>query len=233
MNIIRLIHQWEKKLHTKYENLPNTLEGSRQANFYMKWLDHELLRICWRNIYELAPGVWRGNHPTAKGWMQLKTLGIRVVLNLRGESTKPHYIIEKKFCAELGFELVNIPMSARAAPKKETLFALIEIFRKIERPFFIHCKSGADRTGLAAAIFLLVIDELPLEQARKMLSPKFLHFKFSSTGVLDAVLDEYEKIGGDFEDWLKDHYDPKAVQLKFDCSHKSTSFFRIWPRWSF
>jgi protein tyrosine/serine phosphatase len=84
----------------------------------------------------------------------------------------------------------------------------------------IHCKSGADRAGLASAIWLMVMEGRPVEEARAMLSWRYLHLRWSRTGVLDLVLDSYgarnaaAPIG--FEDWVATEYDAEAVQAAFD-----------------
>ena len=94
------------------------------------------------------------------------------------------------------------------------LLKLFETFRTIERPFLMHCKSGADRAGLAAALYMLAHGASPAE-ARRQLSWRFLHLRHSSTGILDHVLDIYEArlaqgpIG--IEDWVRDEYDRDAA----------------------
>lgn len=220
MGLYSRLQQWEKQWHSRFDNLPDTPEGARKSTFYMRWLDHEALRIFWSNRYQVAPDVWRGNHPTPKGWRHLQKMGIKSVLNLRAESAKPFYQIEKRTCAALGFTLVSVPLAARKAPETDRLLRLLEAFRTIERPFFMHCKSGADRTGLASAIYLLVIEGATVAQARRMFSRRFVHLKSTKTGVLDAFLDAYEEDGGDFEDWLRNRYDSAALQARFDARRK-------------
>jgi predicted protein tyrosine phosphatase len=68
---------------------------------------------------------------------------------------------------------------------------LIETFREAETPLLIHCKAGADRAGLASAIYLLSMTDTPLAEARRMLSLRFLHLRGSKAGVLGRVLDAY------------------------------------------
>lgn len=207
----------DPELRAAFENIPDTPEGAELTRFYMRWVDHEVLRHVWSNLSQIAPGVWRGNHPTRKRWLWLKSQGIRTVINFRGISNKPHFRLEQDICAELGFELINVSgMGARSAPPKESLLRMLEVFRTTQRPFFMHCKSGADRTSLASAIYLMVIEGQPVSEARKMMSRRFIHFKSTRSGVLDAVLDTYEAHGGDFETWVRDHYDPAALQAAFD-----------------
>ncbi|MGH1355457.1 MAG: fused DSP-PTPase phosphatase/NAD kinase-like protein [Thalassovita sp.] len=217
MRIVKWFYHKDPELRAQVENIPDTPEGAKLARFYMRWIDHEVLRHVWTNLYEVAPGVWRGNHPTPKRWHWLHDQGIRTVLNFRGASGKPHYVSERKICAELGMNVIDVPgMGARLAPGKAPLLQMIQVFRTAERPLFMHCKSGADRTSLASAIYLLVIEGKPMSEARKMMSRRFIHFKSTRSGVLDAVLDAYEHHGGDFETWVRDHYDPAKVQAAFD-----------------
>jgi protein tyrosine phosphatase (PTP) superfamily phosphohydrolase (DUF442 family) len=208
-----------------YHNLPTTLRGRILTHYYMNWLDHGILRTVWTNLYQVAPGVWRGNHPTTRRWHQLRAMGIRTVLNLRAESRMPVYLSEQRICTALGLNLITVHLSAREAPPRDRLLTLLDMFRSIEHPFFMHCKSGADRTGLAAAIYLLAIVGRPLSDARAMLAPRFVHLRFTRTGVLDAFLEAYgahhAATGDDFETWLRDHYDATALQADFDRQHLS------------
>ena len=49
----------------------------------------------------------------------------------------------------------------------------------------MHCKSGADRAGLMAALYLLIAKQ-PAREAVKQLTWKYGHVKQAKTGVLDA-----------------------------------------------
>jgi len=84
----------------------------------------------------------------------------------------------------------------------------------------MHCKSGADRTGLGSAIYLMVIQGQPVQQARKMLSVRYIHFWWGKAGILDMVFDSYgaahAQTGTGFEDWLDTQYDPDALTLAFN-----------------
>jgi protein tyrosine/serine phosphatase len=88
----------------------------------------------------------------------------------------------------------------------------------------MHCKSGADRAGLASAIYLMVMMGQDVDAARKMLSPRYIHLRFTKTGVLDMMLDHYaarnaaSPIG--FEDWIDREYDADALQAAFDAGRR-------------
>ena len=204
---------WERRLRRQHDIPPVDRASWAKARIYNLWFDHSALRLIWTNQHEIAPGVFRSNNPTPGRLKRLKSDGIKSVLTLRGGSETAHYLTEKAYCAELGLAFHSIGFSDKQAPPAAGLLALIDLFRRIEKPFVMHCKSGADRAGLASVIYLLVIEGRPLDEAQKMLSPRFLHFKGSKTGILDRVFDAYraEGRGRSFEDWLRDGYVPEAI----------------------
>jgi len=190
----------------------------KRSHRYMMFTDHGILRTFWTNFGEVAPDVYRSNHPGHARLEHYKSKGIKAVLNLRGQGTKAPYLFEVESCAALGLDLVSIAMQARAPAPKDQLLKLFEIFDTIQRPFVMHCKSGADRAGLASALYLL--DQgAPVSQAKQELSFRYLHLKFTKTGVQDHMLDLFEQrlakspIG--IRDWIADEYDPKALADSF------------------
>lgn len=124
---------------------------------------------------------------------------------------QPQYLRERDLCQTLGLELIDLPMSATKPPDKDTLLGLLEIMRTAERPLLMHCKSGADRTGLAAAIFVLDNGK-NMAAARGQLSARFLHFRRGRKAVLDRFLDLYERALAEndvtIEQWIRDAYEP-------------------------
>ncbi|MDQ2095588.1 protein tyrosine phosphatase [Rhodobacteraceae bacterium 10Alg 79] len=202
-----------------------TPDGRRRARAFMLWYDHEFVRIPWSNLAQVAPGVWRSNQPTHARLARLKDrLGLKTVLFLRGQMLEPPRLFEEESCAELGLDLVIVPLAARNAPERQSLLDLIAAFRRIEKPFLMHCKSGADRASLASAVYLLAIEGAPVSRARRMLSLRFVHLKWTKTGIIDAFLDAYETAqkasGVGFEAWVENTYDAEALQRAFDAKRR-------------
>ncbi len=190
----------------------------RRAMLHYNLLDHAILRHHWTNMDEIAPGVWRSNQPTHARFIEIKAMGIRSVLNLRGTAEQPRFLFEKESCEALGLTLVSVMLHARKPPAKDQVLKLFEAFRTLERPFLMHCKSGADRAGFASALYLLA-QGATVAQARRHLSFRYLHVSASRAGVLGHVLDLYEArlakgpIG--IEDWFATEYDPSAVRASY------------------
>ncbi|WP_208347219.1 tyrosine-protein phosphatase [Pseudaestuariivita rosea] len=187
------------------------------AHYYI--IDHAILRILWTNFDKVDNGVFRSNQPTRWRWMLYQKLGIRAVLNLRGQADTPAYHFEKETLDDLGIPMTNARIFARKTPHKEELLNLINCLKSMPTPFLMHCKSGADRAGLASVLYLHIVKGEPLEIARQHLSWRYLHFSFTKTGIVDHLLDVYEQDTQDnpmsFEDWVKTHYDRDALQAGF------------------
>ncbi|ANB35020.1 protein tyrosine/serine phosphatase [Rhodovulum sulfidophilum] len=192
----------------------------RAALWHFHLMDHAFLRVLWTNLVEIAPGVWRSNQPSPARLRRYRDMGIRTVISLRG-GNRPHshWLLEEEACAALGLRLEAVPVRARHLVPRETLLALLDIFDTAERPMVMHCKSGSDRAGFAAALYLIHAEGTPVAQARKMLSWRFLHSRRSKAGVLDLVLDRYETDTADspmtLRDWISTRYDPAAIETEF------------------
>lgn len=223
MSLLKRIVDWEKNLRASYNVDLSTPENRRRAHIYNLWFDHAVLRKVWTNFFPVAPGVYRSNQPTHERFVKLKAMGIRSILNLRGSAGAAHYLVEEESCRKLGLTLVNCTLHARYAAPRDDILAVIKAFREIEKPFVMHCKSGADRAGFASAIYLLVIEGKPMAEARKMLSVKYLHLKWSRTGILGFIFDMYEERNArepiDFEDWVATEYDSTDAQAKYNATH--------------
>ena len=192
----------------------------RRAFWAYQFMDHAILRHVWSNFDQIAPGVYRSNQPGHWRLKRYRAMGIKTVLYLRASSEKWAFHFEKESLDTLGMTMINAPLHSRSAPTREAVQALIAAFRSIDKPFLMHCKSGADRAGLASAIYLMVMLGKDVDAARRMLSPRYIHLRFTKTGVLDLMLDHYAARNAtspiSFEDWIDREYDASALQAAFD-----------------
>lgn len=220
MALAKRAKEWERNLRKSYNVDLSTPENRRRAAIYNDWFDHAILRRVWTNFDEVAPGVYRSNQPTHARFEQLKARGITTILNLRGATDTPPYFVEEESCRALGLNLINISLFASKAMARERLQELIAIFKTIDLPFLMHCKSGADRTSLAAAIWLMVMEDAPVDVARKQLSIRYIHLKWTKKGIVDYILESYaahnDRNPISFEDWIDTVYDHNVLQHRFD-----------------
>ena len=66
-------------------------------------------------------------------------------------------------------------MSARHELSRPRAAALIALMERVEKPILIHCKDGADRTGLASALYLAVVKQEDPKVAEAQLSIRYGH----------------------------------------------------------
>jgi protein tyrosine/serine phosphatase len=220
MGLLQKIKNWERDIRAHYNTDLSTPEHRRRARIYNLWFDHEVLRIIWTNHHEIAPGVYRSNQPTHKRFARLKEQGFKTILNLRGAGGAAHYLVEEESCRELGLTLVSTRLHARRAATREEILDTIAKMKSMETPVVMHCKSGADRAGFASAIYLMVFEGKSVAEARKMLSLRFIHLKWSKTGILDHILESYDLRNArdpiSFEDWIRTEYDQQVMQSEFN-----------------
>ncbi len=181
-------------------------------------MDHGFLRAAFPNRHTVVPGIWRSNQPSPRQLARWARRGLRTVLNVRGANTFGSYALEAEACRRLGIDLIDLRLRSRALPDPADIHALKRVFDTAERPLLIHCKSGADRAGLAAACFVLFAGGTPAE-AQAQLSLRYLHLRHAKTGILDQFVAAYAAHNAatptPFLDWVDSHYDPAALRAGF------------------
>ena len=177
------------------------------------------------NRHTVIPGrVYRCAQPSAEGLAdQIRAHGICTVLNLRGSSLAPPadwYAAEVATTHELGVSQEDITLSASLPPPPAELRRLVEVLDHTEYPILVHCKQGADRTGLVSALVLLLYTDASLSDAKRQLWPWYGHVALGKTAAMDRVLSQYENwlvaqpaahAPERFRRWLLDDYRAEAA----------------------
>lgn len=130
----------------------------------------------------LANEAYRSAQPSATDlarWTADK--GIRSVINLRGaQAGADWYDTEVVASKALGLQHFDFGMSAGRQLSPSEARKLIALMRAAPKPLLIHCKSGADRTGLAAALYLAQRGQ-DEELAEAQISIRYGHFSIPLT----------------------------------------------------
>ncbi len=189
--------------------------------------DHAIFRLAWHNWATVVPGrLYRSNHPTpSRLRAAVERHGLRTLINLRGRRHCGSDALSRSAAAELGLHHVDMAFESRGAPHSERILRFASLYRAIETPALMHCKSGADRAGLAAGLVVLFEGGSSAEALRQ-LSWRFGHFNRSRTGVLDAFFRRYaEQAEGrvPFLYWVEHDYDEMALKRDF-VAHGLSSF---------
>jgi hypothetical protein len=148
------------------------------------------------NFHTIEPGkFYRSSQPSPEHLAYLvHAHGIRTVVNLRGCATAfDWYRNECRSSAALDVCQEDVCMSAGRLPAVGELRRLVEVIDRSEYPLLFHCQRGADRTGLASAVALLLHTDTPYEEARRQLGPRYGHIAMRRTAYLDLFFELYEE----------------------------------------
>src|SRR5262249_56589866 len=132
--------------------------------------------------------------------------GIRLVVNVRKED--PGNVVhdrEEAACRAAGADFVTIPLSAKNLPPPDRMREVLDVFHKGAQPMLVHCRSGSDRAGLASAIYLVVEQGVPLEEAvDRELSWRTGHLPIGDGVAVDRFVELYRATNGgrDLRTWI-------------------------------
>lgn len=118
----------------------------------------------------------------------VRQYGIKSVLNLRGaHAGKPWYDGEVAAAREIGVAHYDYPLSAKRLVNAGQIADLMALVRRAPKPLLIHCQSGADRTGLVAALYEYAVAGESPDEADRQLSLAYGHFPYliSRSGAMD------------------------------------------------
>jgi protein tyrosine/serine phosphatase len=148
------------------------------------------------NVHAVVPGqVYRSMQLNKAKFEQVfNDYHIKSVLNLRGDNEgSDWYSNELAAENEHGVKHYDYPISARKTVSPQQINEIVDILRTAPKPILIHCRSGADRTGLISAVYLYAIQHEPATEAAQQLSLRYGHFPYltSTTGAMDDSFNAY------------------------------------------
>ena len=197
--------------------------------------DHGIFRIFWSSWGQLPGEMYRSNQPYPYQIKKaVRNHNIKSIINLRGERHCSSYYLEKNHCLSANLKIYNFPISSRDIPDKKKLLDFEKLLEQVEYPCLMHCKSGADRAGLGAALYLIYKKNYSLIEASQQLNFKHLHLKFTKTGILDHFFSELIKKGinnkSDLLNWANNNYDKDSLKKNFRTISLLDAFFNFFLR---
>jgi protein tyrosine phosphatase (PTP) superfamily phosphohydrolase (DUF442 family) len=202
-----------------YTGNVETPSGRKAAWRESLLVDHAVFRVLWENLAEVIPGkLYRSNHPTPSRLAAAKRkYGLHTLINLRGQRQCGSDALSRSTAAALGLNHIDMAFESRGAPHRDRILRFAEIYRTLDAPALMHCKSGADRAGLASGLAIL-FEGGNSQHAIAQLSWRFGHWSRSRTGILDAFFIHYAAVAEGrmpFLDWVAQEYDEVALRRNF------------------
>ena len=165
-----------------------------------------------------AGRVIRSAQPTTRLPEWIRVHQLRSILNLRGGGPADWwYDAEVKTAAAEHVAFYDLPLNATRRPSRRELLMLIDTLNTCPYPLLIHCKSGADRTGLASAVYLMIQRGESPERAKQAFALEHGHIPLGGTEHLHEPIEEYAAwltarglphSPERFRDWVKTQYEP-------------------------
>jgi protein tyrosine phosphatase (PTP) superfamily phosphohydrolase (DUF442 family) len=103
------------------------------------------------NFFQVTTNLYRGAQPTAEGMKHLKALGIKTVINLRAFHSDQDEVVGT------GLKSVRFETKPWHAEEEDIVGFLKVVADTNNLPAFVHCRRGADRTGLMCAMYRIVV----------------------------------------------------------------------------
>ena len=141
------------------------------------------------NFHPITPGEAYRSAQLDQDELQhyIRKYHIKSIINLRGKRPGENWYEEEiNACRQFGSRHYDLSLPTDKSPSRDKIKKLLDLFETAPRPVLLHCKAGADRTGLAAALWKAFVDREPKALARKQLSLRFGHFPVGPTSALDG-----------------------------------------------
>jgi protein tyrosine/serine phosphatase len=205
------IARWDRPIASRLDRV--------RAWTNMLLVDHGIFRLAYLNTHRVTPRLWRSAQPAPTDIAWFARQGVKTIVNLRGGREHGAWPLQREACERHGIDLVEFVLRSRGAPDRETILSAGDFFESLREPALVHCKSGADRAGFFSALYLLIHEKRPLDEAVRQLSLRYGHFRFAKTGILDAFFEAYRQEGAAkgiaFLDWVATIYDPDRLEREF------------------
>jgi protein tyrosine/serine phosphatase len=180
-------------------SLPGTIVRGCLLGALLTLAIHLFYVLIGSNFHTVIPGqVYRSAQLSAASLEQIvRSKHIRTIVNLRGCcDPEAWYLDEGRVALRNEVSLEDLGFSAGRLPSSVTLRQLLELINRSEYPILFHCHKGADRTGMASVLALLLRTDTPLPEARRQLGFRYGHLPIGRTVNIDYFFDLYE-------DWLQ------------------------------
>ncbi len=131
----------------------STTEKIRDGNWANK-----VTASYFNNLYKINDSIYRSEQPANKAIAFIDSSGIKSILNLRQKKDNPGLLNMRSV------KSYHIKMAVNNFTDAEIIQSLL-IIKNAPKPLLVHCKHGADRTGVVIAMYRIIFQNWSKEKA--------------------------------------------------------------------
>jgi len=135
------------------------------------------------NFAQVSPKIWRGAVPSDISLEDLANHGVKTIVDLRMDGDGCEH--EHVYVHRLGVQYIHIPMKLQSPSSQQIVQFLNVVNNKNNLPVFIHCRQGADRTGVLIGIYRILVQGWSFDKAYDEMRDH--HFKPFLVGMKKTV----------------------------------------------
>lgn len=115
---------------------------------------------------------------------------IKTIINLRGaQPYKKWYWNELRLTKVMGVKYFDVPLPSHSLPSQKCLEKLVSLLLYAPQPILIHCLGGADRSGLASAVAIILEKNASISKSQEQFA--IWNFVFSDKSIGKVTFSNY------------------------------------------
>lgn len=171
------------------------------SNTKTKTVDKNQVKITIDNFHRIDETLLRGGKPTQAQLQELKDNGVKTIIsfctNYNPHNPKAKVLPEEaNWASKLGINFYWMPFRSTENPLKQdidTFFKVTDEARQNGEKVFIHCRHGADRTGVFSAMYRLRNQNVKLSDVIRELL-KYGHDANHNSNIIPFLIDYYAEL---------------------------------------
>lgn len=141
------------------------------------------------NFGRMNDRLYRGAQPTNDGFRHLRDLGIGTIVRLSfGDEGDAEGILVRS----LGMRFIGLPWSSVHDPQTDEVVEFLTFAESHpDERIFVHCRAGADRTGVFVALYRIVLDRWSAADAIDEM--KAFHYRYVFLPHLQSYVEAFPR----------------------------------------
>ena len=114
-----------------------------------------------QNLYRVDANLYRSQQPTLDGLIKAREqLGVKTVINLDAD-----FHSDDRIAGQARLQLKEVGVNSWHIEDEDVVYVLRTLHHRENGPFLLHCRHGADRTGVMTAMYRIVEQGWTKDQA--------------------------------------------------------------------